>query len=59
VRVNTSGCLDRCENGPVCVVYPQGTWYTYIDEEDIDEIIDRHIVAGEVVERLLIAAKKP
>ena len=39
IRVNQSGCLDRCEEGPVCVVYPEGTWYTYVDEMDVDEII--------------------
>lgn len=54
VRINTSGCLDRCEEGPVLVVYPEAVWYTYVDREDIDEIIDRHIVHGEVVERLVI-----
>ena len=41
VRINTAGCLDRCELGPVLVVYPEAVWYTYVDKEDIDEIIDR------------------
>jgi (2Fe-2S) ferredoxin len=54
VRVNKAGCLDRCEEGPVIVVYPEAVWYTYVDEADIDEIVDRHIVGGEVVERLRI-----
>jgi len=54
VRVNTAGCLDRCELGPVVVIYPQGAWYTYVDREDIDEIIDSHLMHDEVVERLLI-----
>ena len=54
VRVNTAGCLDRCEEGPVCVVYPEGTWYTYIDEFDLDEIIESHLKQGQVVERLKI-----
>jgi (2Fe-2S) ferredoxin len=54
VRVNKAGCLDRCEEGPCLVVYPDNVWYTYVDREDIDEIIDRHIVKGEIVERLLI-----
>ena len=54
VRINKSGCLDRCEEGPVIVVYPEAVWYTYVDETDIDEIIDRHVVGGEVVERLKI-----
>jgi len=55
VRVNTAGCLDRCEKGPVIVVYPQGTWYTYVDNTDLDEIIERHLMRDEVVSRLLIA----
>ena len=54
VRVNSSGCLDRCEEGPVCVVYPEGVWYTYVDQHDVDEIIDSHIVDGKPVERLKI-----
>ena len=54
VRVNQSGCLDRCEEGPVCVVYPEGTWYTFIDEQDIDEIVESHLVGGVPVDRLKI-----
>jgi (2Fe-2S) ferredoxin len=54
VRVNQSGCLDRCEEGPVCVVYPEGTWYTYVDESDVDEIIESHLVQGKPVDRLKI-----
>lgn len=54
VRVNKAGCLDRCEEGPVLVVYPEGVWYTYVDNSDIDEIIDAHLVGGEPVERLRI-----
>jgi len=54
VRVNASGCLDRCEEGPVCVVYPEGIWYTYVDETDVDEIIESHLVGGKAVDRLKI-----
>ncbi len=54
VRINKAGCLDRCEEGPVVVVYPEAVWYTYVDREDIDEIIDSHVVGGKIVERLLI-----
>ena len=54
VRINTAGCLDRCEEGPVLVVYPEAVWYTYVDRADIDEIIDRHVVSGEIVARLRI-----
>jgi (2Fe-2S) ferredoxin len=56
VRVNKSGCLDRCAGGPVAVVYPQGTWYTYVDKQDIEEIVDSHLRGGKVVERLLLAS---
>ena len=53
VRVNKAGCLDRCAGGPVAVVYPEGVWYTYVDNADIDEIVESHLRKGEVVERLL------
>ena len=52
VRVNKAGCLDRCELGPVAVVYPEGVWYTYVDEEDINEIVESHLRDGKPVERL-------
>ncbi len=54
IRINQAGCLDRCEEGPVLVVYPEGVWYTYVDNSDIDDIIDQHLVGGKVVERLKI-----
>lgn len=54
VRVNLAGCLDRCSHGPVLVVYPEGIWYTYVDREDIDEIVEEHLLGGHVVERLRI-----
>jgi len=53
-RINMAGCLDRCEEGPVIVVYPEEVWYTYVDKHDIDEIIDEHLVKGQIVERLRI-----
>lgn len=52
VRVNVSGCLDRCELGPVLVVYPDAVWYTYVDEQDLEEIIQSHLIGGVPVERL-------
>jgi (2Fe-2S) ferredoxin len=54
VRVNKAGCLDRCANGPVAVVYPEGVWYSYVDAHDIDEIVESHLKNGQVVQRLLI-----
>ena len=52
VRVNKAGCLDRCSGGPVAVVYPEGVWYTYVDTDDIDEIVRSHLKSGQVVHRL-------
>ena len=55
VRVNQAGCLDRCELGPVLVVYPEGVWYRYETTEDVDEIIREHLQAGRPVARLRLA----
>ncbi|MEG0047330.1 MAG: (2Fe-2S) ferredoxin domain-containing protein, partial [Comamonas sp.] len=46
--------LDRCAGGPVAVVYPEGVWYTFIDDSDIDEIVESHLKNGKVVERLVL-----
>lgn len=54
VRINTSGCLDRCELGPTMVIYPDGTWYRYQNEFDVDEILESHVIHGHPVERLRI-----
>ena len=54
VRVNSAGCLDRCDEGPVLLVYPEAVWYSYVDREDIDEIIAEHLQNGRIVERLRI-----
>jgi (2Fe-2S) ferredoxin len=54
LRINSAGCLDRCDEGPVIVVYPEGIWYTYVDESDLDEIIEEHLKNGRIVERLKI-----
>ena len=54
VRVNKAGCLDRCAGGPVAVVYPEAVWYTFVDSDDIDEIVDSHLKHGRIVERLLL-----
>ena len=54
IRINQSGCLGRCELGPAIVIYPEGIWYTYRSKEDIDEIIDSHLIGGGRVERLML-----
>lgn len=54
-RINAAGCLDRCEQGPSIVIYPEGIWYTARTEADVDEILERHVRNGERVERLLMS----
>lgn len=56
-RINSAGCLDRCELGPVLVIYPEGAWYRADTPEDIDEILSEHIVNGRPVTRLLLPAR--
>lgn len=52
IRANKAGCLDNCENGCSVVVYPDAVWYGRVTEADVEEIVEKHLVAGEPVERL-------
>ena len=54
VRVNNAGCLDRCELGPTMVIYTEGVWYACVTKEDVDEVLDTHLVKGGRVERLML-----
>lgn len=54
VRGNSAGCLDACSFGPNIVIYPEGVWYGGVTKSDVNEIIEKHIIRGEVVGRLLI-----
>jgi len=54
VRINKAGCLDQCEHGVVCVVYPEAIWYRGVTVADVDEIVDQHLVGGQPVERLIL-----
>ena len=54
VRINNAGCLDRCELGPNMVIYPEGVWYTYRTQADIDEILETHVKSGGRVARLML-----
>jgi (2Fe-2S) ferredoxin len=53
-RANAAGCLDACAHGPTVVVYPEGVWYGGVTPADVREIVERHLLGGERVERLLI-----
>ncbi len=50
-----SGCIGACDNGPAVLVYPEGVLYTKVTKDDIAEIVDNHLIAGEPVERLKAA----
>tara|TARA_B100000686_G_scaffold354825_1_gene467491 strand:+ start:4684 stop:5013 length:330 start_codon:yes stop_codon:yes gene_type:complete len=52
VRINTSGCLDKCEYGPTVVVYPEAIWYTIRSEKDLEEVIKAHLIDGKPLKRL-------
>ena len=54
VRINKSGCLDQCEHGPTIVVYPEAIWYGFVKTEDIEEIVQTHLIGGVPVERLVL-----
>jgi (2Fe-2S) ferredoxin len=54
VRANNAGCLDQCEHGVTVVVYPEQVWYGGVTVDDIAEIVDKHLIGGEVVTRLLL-----
>jgi (2Fe-2S) ferredoxin len=54
VRANNAGCLDQCRHGTVVVVYPEQVWYGNVTVKDIPELVDKHLVGGEVVKRLLL-----
>lgn len=53
IRINKTGCLDQCGNGPVVVVYPEQVWYAHVKEEDCLEIVESHLVGDKPVARLL------
>ena len=54
MRANVAGCLDSCEMGCSVVVYPDNVWYGHVTVGDVDEIIEKHLVGGQVVERLVM-----
>ncbi len=54
VRINNAGCLGRCEQGPVVVVYPEGIWYRCADRQDAERILQEHILGGKPVTPLMM-----
>lgn len=58
VRANAAGCLDACEYGITVLVYPDQTWYGGVTKNDVEEIIQKHIIEDKPVERLIIKDKR-
>jgi len=58
VRANKALCLDQCAQGVTIVVYPEATWYGHVTVDDVDEIVEQHIVGGKPVERLVLPPEK-
>ena len=56
VRISKSGCMGRCGDGPVLVVYPEGVWYGKASVDDVEAIIQEHLLNGRPVERLRLAS---
>ena len=57
VRINQAGCLDRCEFGPTLVIYPEGVWYSPKTREEVDEILQAHLVEGGRARRLMLTER--
>jgi len=57
VFVNSVNCLHNCEHGGVVVVYPEGVWYGGLQPEDVEEIVDSHLIGGKPVKRLRLSDK--
>ena len=52
MRANAAGCLDQCEAGCTVVVYPEQVWYGHVNPDDVNEIVEEHLMNGRPVERL-------
>lgn len=52
IRINRAGCFNRCEEGPMLVVYPEAVWYRYDNEDDLREIAETHLIGGQIVKHL-------
>ena len=59
VRTTRMGCNQQHHQGPIVIVYPDGVWYGRLVPDDVDEIVERHLVGGEPVERLRITPDGP
>ena len=59
VRINKAGCFSQCGHGPMIVVYPENVWYSGVQQSDIGEVLDSHIIGGVPVKRLEPTRRMP
>ena len=52
VRLDSVDCLGLCKHGPNLIVYPEGTWYLGVTENDVPELVQEHLKEGDPVEHL-------
>ena len=57
VQVVRTGCFGLCEAGPICIVYPEGSFYSHVKKEDVDRIVEEHLLKGRIVHDLLYVDK--
>ena len=55
VKLVQTGCFGLCELGPVVIIHPEGTFYSRVTPEDVEEIVNEHLIKGRIVERLVYA----
>jgi (2Fe-2S) ferredoxin len=58
IRANTAGCLDACEHGVTVLIYPEQIWYGGVTKDDVEEIVQQHLIKNTPVERLKIKDEK-
>ena len=58
IRAQRAGCLDTCDYGPSIVVYPEGVFYAHVSTDDVEEIVNSHLIDDKPVERLILKEDK-
>lgn len=54
VQVIRTGCFGLCAEGPICIIYPEGSFYSRMSVEKVDEIVEEHLVKGRIVKKIFI-----
>lgn len=57
IKIVKTGCFGLCEKGPIMVIYPEGATYCHVSPDDVEEIVNEHLVKGRIIKRLLLGDK--